>query len=147
MPWTRILKCLVFVLTQNGEECSVDASVSVLVALLAQGNLDTSSMSFTWLRRVMMDSFFRRSVRHFSTSSSELRPSVSGLPIHLDDLWTHTSHLRARVRNNNKFRPVCDFCFALLSIRDFMLASVVLTQRKPLEGGSDVSDSSSGTNV
>ena len=39
LPWTRILKCLVFVLTQ----CSVDASVSVLVALLAPGNLEILS--------------------------------------------------------------------------------------------------------
>ena len=43
LPWTRILKCLVFVLTQNGEECSADASVSVLVALLAPGNLEILS--------------------------------------------------------------------------------------------------------
>ena len=27
LPWTRILKRLVFVLTQNGEDCSADASV------------------------------------------------------------------------------------------------------------------------
>ena len=40
LPWTRILKSLVFVLTQNGEECSVDASVSVCVALFAPGNLE-----------------------------------------------------------------------------------------------------------
>ena len=42
--------------------------------------------------------FCCRSVRHFSASSSELRPGVSGLPINLDDLWPYTSHLRARVR-------------------------------------------------
>ena len=43
LPWTRILKCLVFVLTQNGEECAVDASVSVVVALLASGNFEIPS--------------------------------------------------------------------------------------------------------
>ena len=31
-----------------------------------------------------------------------MMPVVSGLPIHLDDLWTHTCCLRARVQNNNK---------------------------------------------
>ena len=48
-----------------------------------------------------MDSIFRRLVRHFSASSSELRPGVSRLPMNLDDLWPYTYHLRARVRNNN----------------------------------------------
>ena len=43
LPWTRILKCLVFVLTQKGDECSVDASVSVLVALLVPGKLEIQS--------------------------------------------------------------------------------------------------------
>ena len=50
LPWTRILKCLVFVLTQNGEEWSVNASGSVLVALLAPGNLEIlSRVSRGWL--------------------------------------------------------------------------------------------------
>ena len=53
LPWTRILKCLVFILTRNGEECSVDASGSVLDALLAPGNLDIFDES-TWLAVVMM---------------------------------------------------------------------------------------------
>ena len=49
LPWTRILRCLVFVLTQNGEECSDDTSVSVLVALLAPGNLEIlSRVSRDW---------------------------------------------------------------------------------------------------
>ena len=49
LPWTRILKCLVFVLTQNGEECSADAPVSVLVALVAPGNLEIlSRLSRGW---------------------------------------------------------------------------------------------------
>ena len=46
---------------------------------------------------------FRRSVRHFSASSSELidarRDRV--MPIHLGILWSCTSCLRARVRNNH----------------------------------------------
>ena len=54
LPWTRILKCLVFVLTQNGEECSVNASGSVLVALLAPGNLEILLRVFMWLEVVMM---------------------------------------------------------------------------------------------
>ena len=89
-------------LSQNGEVCSASASFFlVLVAMLALGKLDTTSASFTWLRRVMMDSIFRRSVRHISASSSELRPCVTGLPINLDDLWPYRSQLRARLRNNN----------------------------------------------
>ena len=82
------------VLTRNGEVCSVDASVFSLVAQLALGKLDTTVTSFTWLRRAMVDKlFFRRSVRHFSASSSELRPGVSGLPIYLDDLWPYVQSL------------------------------------------------------
>ena len=43
LPRTRILKWLVFVLSQNGQECSADASVSVLATLLAPGNLEILS--------------------------------------------------------------------------------------------------------
>ena len=43
LPWTPILKRLVFILMQHREECSVDASVSVLDALLAPGNLEILS--------------------------------------------------------------------------------------------------------
>ena len=63
---------------------------------------DTTFTSFEWLRCMMMDSIFRCLARHLSASSSEMRPSVSGLPMNLDDLWPYTSHLRARVRNNIK---------------------------------------------
>ena len=51
-----------------------------LVAMLALGKLDTTSTSFTWLRRVMA----------FSGLLFEVEGGVSGLPIHLDDLWTYT---------------------------------------------------------
>ena len=102
VKWTRSLNLFFSVLTQNGEVCSVDASVFSLVAQLALGKLDTTFTSFAWLRRMMMDSIFHRLARHFSASSSEIRPSVSGLPMNLDDLWPYTSHLRARVRNNIK---------------------------------------------
>ena len=39
---------------------------------------------------------------------------------------THTTHNNTitTTQQQQKFRPVCDLCFALLSIRDFMLASV-----------------------
>ena len=43
LPWIRILKCLVFILTQSGEECSADAPVSALDALLAPGHLEILS--------------------------------------------------------------------------------------------------------
>ena len=41
---------------------------------IALGNSGRTFMSFTWLRCVMTDRVFRCSVRHFSASSSELRP-------------------------------------------------------------------------
>ena len=43
-------------------------------APFAFGNLEVLFTSFTWLSCVMTDEFFRCSVRHFSASSSELRP-------------------------------------------------------------------------
>ena len=45
--------------------------------------------------------FFRCSVWHFSASSLELRPFVSGLPINSQGLWTYAFLLKDRVKNNN----------------------------------------------
>ena len=61
----------------------------------------TTFTSFSWLSCVMKDRVFRCSVRHFSASSSELRPFVSGLPINSQGLWTYAFRLKDRVNNNN----------------------------------------------
>ena len=42
---------------------------------------------------------------HFSASSSELRPFVSGLPINSQGLWTCAFRLKDRVNNNNNNLP------------------------------------------
>ena len=74
--WTPI-RDVVFSALAEWRSVLSRASVFSLVAQLALGKLDITFTSFTWLRRVMIDSIFRCSVRHFSASSSELRPVVS----------------------------------------------------------------------
>ena len=99
--WTLILRFL-SPFSHRMEKCAQPMlQCSVFVCELALGKLDIISTSFTWLRRVIMDNIFRLILKAFAASSSESRPGVSGLPIHLDDLWTYTCCLRARVQNNN----------------------------------------------
>ena len=56
--WVRILKSFLSVLTQNGDVCSVDASV--FHPLLHSSHLEPGQffLSFMWLRRVMMECIF-----------------------------------------------------------------------------------------
>ena len=76
-----------------------------------------------------------------ATSRCQLMLSVCG--------QTHPSECRLQNNNNNtSFGPCVTFvlrCFQ--SETSCWRHFVMLTQRQPLEGGSDVSDSSSGTNV
>ena len=93
LPWTRILKCLVFVLTQ----CSVDASVSVLVALLAPGNLEVG--------------------RAHHASDELLKISPSDSLQRRCSLWPYTSIIQTRVQknnNNNNNRRLTPACPLLL---------------------------------
>ena len=56
------------------EACPVDASGCSFALRSSHLEYWKCFSSFTWLTRVMMGSIFRRSVRHFSASSLELRP-------------------------------------------------------------------------
>ena len=80
--------------------CPADASVAVCFAVHSRKHWTTFT-SFSWLSCVMKDRVFRCSVRHFSASSSELRPFVSGLPINSQGLWTYAFRLKDSVNNNN----------------------------------------------
>ena len=52
--------------------------VAVLLCAVRTWKTGSTFLSFTWLSCVMTDRVFRRSVRHFSASSLELRPLVTG---------------------------------------------------------------------
>ena len=104
---------LLSLLLQNGDVCPVDASGCSFASRSSHLENWKYFSSFTWLTRVMMGSIFRRSVRHFLASSSELRPLVTGVHanssrhlvvIHILSQNTrqkqHTTHNQQQNNNN-----------------------------------------------
>ena len=98
--WARILKSFCSVLSQNGEVCSINASVFTPFAQLAHG------IWTVFLELHVAET--RDGGKHFSMLLSSIFrtlplgvDSLVALPINLDDLRPYTSHLRARVQNNN----------------------------------------------
>ena len=75
---TRILKCCSPFSCRTEKRAQSMLLVAVLPSAVRTWKTGNTFTSFTWLTRVMMSSIFRRSVRHFSASSSELRPVVTG---------------------------------------------------------------------
>ena len=61
----------------TGEVCQSMLRLQFGFARFALGNTGRTFTSFTWFSCVMTDRVFRCSVRHFSASSSELRPCQS----------------------------------------------------------------------